>query len=58
MSVTAQKLDLFLVGFADWSESKPMTLAALQMSQHYPIATEKVEAQMNPDLDMQFYGML
>jgi hypothetical protein len=48
-----------LCGYADWPEWKPMTVAKLHMSRHYPVAsTVKVEAQMNPDLDIQFYNML
>ena len=58
MRATALRLDSFSGGFADWPEWKPMTVATLQMSGHYRVATDPVVAQMNPDLNIQLYGML
>jgi hypothetical protein len=39
MRATALRLDSFLGGYADWLEWKPMTVATLQMSWYYCVAT-------------------
>jgi hypothetical protein len=58
MRATALRLDSFLGGYADWSEWKPMTVATLQISGHYCVATYPVVTQMNPDLNIRLYDML